>query len=347
MNATMIEINESGLSLNFTVKIRKQESATDVFLFLVPMRINDTMAYHDDIIYYNRDWSECGSMYGLYEDQGEHLAITCGMELDSFGKNFDRAFVLLQNTDRHFCESPHLMTFNVNSGLNSDMPLSPGGVLASGHHLVGVVQKSEQGWQITQCLHAQETLIPHIFPSMEFNEHVNMAWCRAQLGFAGVTPITQSLRADQLPWMNPAELDSFFEFDYSPAFAREHGMLPLLIWLEQSSRVTLTPKEQAIIQQLVVDGASWASALEKYNLRLSCADYKAVDLIEGLLNRSKNIESWILPILRTFSDADVRAYAAISQNKADRLYKLWPREDLHALASPAARKERLSHDFGL
>lgn len=339
------KIAEGDKTISFSMRLHKDENPKAVNLFFVPQRINEPMVFADEFIFYNNDWSECGSIFVRLEQYGGQQEIIFGIELNHFSKQYETAYVLLNNEDHQFSQAHHDFIYSLNNGESRIQTLNPGDILSKGHHLMGVLQRNGDGWTLTPCLHRQSTVLPDVLETLEMNERVNMAWSRAQLGFAGLSRVTPELRADQLPWMNEEELRDFFDCEYTPSFAQRYGQLTLDSFLTRRS--SLTVLEQGLIRQLVADGAQWWSLFTSHTgLRMDMPTDK-LKIIETLIDAPKKINDWRRPILETFSDEALLAFCAISQAHADKLYRLWPRDDFTAYASPRARKERLNEDLGL
>ncbi len=345
-----VQINEKGKTLSFAIRFDPEDNRVNTHLFVVPFRSQDCKIHLNDIIYYNNDWSECGSIYGSMEEAGDQTDIVFSIELDTFGKEYEKAFVLMSNECPLFSQKEHSFFYRLNGENVNTLSMGSGNILPKGNHLMGVVEKSEEGWLLTPCLHAQQTAIPDILQSLGMNQHVNPSWIRAQLGFAGRAEITPALRGDQLAWMNPDDLEAFFSTEYTPDFARNHGRIAIETLLTKPC--LLTESEMHWLQVLVNDGAPWwqsfayAAGLDQHMptdpLEVVHALATSTSFLDGQDRRD-----WKRCILQTLPETVLINYSASGKENADKLYALWPDERIAHYTSPRARKERLSEELGL
>ena len=345
-----LKLNGNGEALSFAIRFEPEDYRVNTLLFVAPLRKKDCKIHLDDIIYYNNDWSRCGSIYGSMEEAGDQTDIVFSIELDTFDKEYEKAFVLMWNECPLFSQKEHSFFYRVNGDNVKTLSMDSGNILPKGHHLMGVVEKSEEGWLLTPCLHAQKAAIPDILQSLGMNEHVNSSWIRAQLGFAGRAEITPALRGDQLAWMNPEDLEAFFSTEYTQNFAISHGQIAIETLLTKPC--LLTESEMHWMQVLVNDGAPW---WQSFAYAAGLDQHMPTDPLEvvhalatsTLFLDGQDKRDWKRCILQTLPETVLINYSASGKENADNLYALWPDVRIAHYTSPRARKERLSEDLGL
>jgi len=132
INNQGLQINESGKTLSFAIRFDQEDNRVNTLLFIAPFRSKDCIIHLDDIIYYNNDWSECGSIYGSMEEAGDQTDIVFSIDLDVFGKEYEKAFILMYNECPLFNQKEHTFFYRINGDSVNTLSMNAGNILPRG-----------------------------------------------------------------------------------------------------------------------------------------------------------------------------------------------------------------------